>query len=355
MDEHKHSSSRQPETAQTAAEWLARMPFASVSDRLAFRRWLKDSPEHVEEILLASSTDVMLRAYLRVRPADAATSATSEAIEVDSPEIVALPEHRTLLPRNWVGVGLGIAATILLAVFIARPAFLESWLNTDVHATSIGEQRTVRLDDGSEIALGARSSVRVSLTRELREVYLSAGQALFSVAEDGKRPFRVHVDNSIVQAVGTRFDVQRRAQRFEVAVTEGVVQVGTAPSGSRAAPLANPTRVAAGQGVSVTATGAVSAPVPVDVNKVSEWQEGRLTFRNNTLAEIVEEFARYNRTPHLRVEGAELQARRFSATFNARNPEALLKLLEADGTIAIDRNGDNVVIRMRSGGADAAG
>jgi hypothetical protein len=50
-------------------------------------------------------------------------------------------------------------------------------------------------------------------------------------------------------------------------------------------------------------------------------------FRNDSLADIAEEFNRYNRTLQMRVEGAEASDRRLSGVFDADAPESLLRFL----------------------------
>jgi len=233
---------------------------------------------------------------------------------------------------------------------IFGPVFLRDAVNPNLYSTSVGEQRSIELVDGSAVAINAKSRLRVSYSKATRDIYLDAGQALFTVAKDAARPFRVHVGSSVVQAVGTKFDVRRSADRVSVAVVEGTVQVTSevAHLSSEAAQVAlqEAIRVTAGESVNVLATG-ITPPAPVDVMDVGVWQQRRLVFRDNTLAEITDEFARFNRTPHLRVEGEALRARRLSGVFDADAPEALLTYLAADQTISFKRSGDEIVIALR--------
>jgi transmembrane sensor len=154
-----------------------------------------------------------------------------------------------------------------------------------------------------------------------------------------------------VQAIGTQFDVYRRADRTNVAVIEGLVQV--IPRSSRdlsaaaLAELPELTRIAAGEGVSVIADGQITPPAPIDVAEVSAWQQRRLVFRRQTLEEIAEAFNRYNRALQIRVEGETLRAKRFSGVFDADDPESLLTYLATDSRLAFDREGDELVIRLR--------
>lgn len=324
-----------------AAQWLARSKTADAQERLEFLRWLTHSPENVRAYLLAYRTDFELREFFDARPVEVTTSPNANVVELRTPEPAAAQRRRWLPSWKWAAAAC-IAAAVVLVVRVT-PALQETWLNPNVYATTVDEHRTVELPDGSSILLNADSRVRVSY-HELRDVYLLDGQAMFSVANDTTKPFRVRVDSSIVQAVGTRFDVHRQAKRFEVAVLDGAVQVTTGTSGAQAGQVASPTQVAAGQGVSVSATGSITTPAPIDVERVSAWQ--RLVFRDTPLAEIAKKFAQHNAKPQLRVEGATLRARRLSGVFD--EPEDLLTHLSSDRTVAIDRTGDEVVIRMRT-------
>jgi len=369
MDKILRSAKRaRRELADQAAEWLIRLEAATPEEKRAFVKWLKGSKDAPDEILLAKSTDIMLRQLLREQPIDldSYTSSENNVVDLDGSQDPVSQDGpgseaayfesprrgaRSALASSakWIlATSVGLAAAITLVIF--GPVFLRDAVNPNLYSTSVGEQRSIELVDGSAVAINAKSRLRVSYSKATRDIYLDAGQALFTVAKDAARPFRVHVGSSVVQAVGTKFDVRRSADRVSVAVVEGTVQVTSevAHLSSEAAQVAlqEAIRVTAGESVNVLATG-ITPPAPVDVMDVGVWQQRRLVFRDNTLAEITDEFARFNRTPHLRVEGEALRARRLSGVFDADAPEALLTYLAADQTISFKRSGDEIVIALR--------
>jgi transmembrane sensor len=73
--------------------------------------------------------------------------------------------------------------------------------------------------------LNAHSVVRATFTQHTRDLRLLEGEALFQVAHDGERPFRVRTLDATVRAVGTRFNVDARQTRTVVSVLEGKVEV----------------------------------------------------------------------------------------------------------------------------------
>jgi transmembrane sensor len=110
--------------------------------------------------------------------------------------------------------------------------------------TKVGEQRSVVLADGSRVTLNTASKIEVRLQADHRVVQLLQGEALFEVAHDAQRPFDVHAGHVVVRAVGTQFDIDRRATRTVVTVVEG--RVAMLAAGSRTSNLrmdAAPARV----------------------------------------------------------------------------------------------------------------
>jgi ferric-dicitrate binding protein FerR (iron transport regulator) len=68
-------------------------------------------------------------------------------------------------------------------------------------------------------------ALRVRLEDLRREVDLGRGEALFQVAHDLRRPFRVHTRAGLVEAVGTQFNVYDRVNGdTRVSVLEGKVR-----------------------------------------------------------------------------------------------------------------------------------
>jgi transmembrane sensor len=338
--------------ATEAAAWIERLKTAAPKERAEFARWLRQSPAHVREALLASSWELVLHyvSHGRKLDIDKYVAASSTNVVGVDPAAARAPKRIRALRWPWVAAMAASVAITVAALFGALPLLREILWHE--YATSVGEQRSVALLDGSVISLNARSRVRVELSKDARDVYLDDGQALFSVAHDSTRPFRVHAGRSVVQAIGTKFDVHRVADRVEVAVLEGRVQVASDGQNqlSRAGAVQSAstrTQLTEGESLSISTGGTISAPARVDVQDIGAWRQRRLVFRDRPLAEIVEEFQRYNRTPLIRVEGEELRARTFNGVFDADDPQTLVAYLATDNTIAFERRGNELVIRPR--------
>lgn len=116
--------------------------------------------------------------------------------------------------------GAAIAAGV---AFVAVP-ILQLHLAAEYVSTS-GELRTVRLDDGSQVILGADSAVKIDYTARRRSVALLAGQAYFDVAHESTRPFHVIARDMRTTVLGIAFDVRMIGDSTSLSVARGRVRV----------------------------------------------------------------------------------------------------------------------------------
>ena len=96
-----------------------------------------------------------------------------------------------------------------------------------LYATAVGQQTTTVLPDGSQIILNTNSQIRVKYGDQYRQVHLLQGEALFTVAKNSSRPFRVYAGSGQIQAIGTAFSVYLKGPVVQVTVTEGRVALAT--------------------------------------------------------------------------------------------------------------------------------
>jgi transmembrane sensor len=323
--------------AAEASMWFVefRTGELTAADRTRFYDWLRRSPEHIQ-------------AYLEIAEGWAELPTTDPGARLDiqaliarardshDENIVQLPQRSSAKqPRQpWFA----IAASVALILGIAAWFTLS---RTNTYSTGIGEQRTIRLQDGSTLELNALSSVRVRFSTNAREVDLKEGQALFRVAADTSRPFIVHSDETTVQAVGTQFDVYRKPSGTVVTVLEGRVAV-TEVEGPQ------PVLLAAGDQVTVPTLTKVKKEPPkhTDVAIATAWVQKRLIFEDTPLGEVAEEFNRYN-TRHLVVVGTELRSTGISGVYSSTDPDSLLGFLRAQPNIVLTESDREIQVRLR--------
>ena len=338
--------------AEQAAEWYLRMEEegdASPAEREQFVAWLKASPAHIEEFMRVRA----MHAQLAGIDADGLPDA-EQLLCADESNVVVLTGEltggelhaakKTRTPVYWA-VAASIVAVLFVIGFttlrlISPPPDLDNR-----YITALGEQRSILLGDGSVVELNTQSQLNVYYTDATRLVELVAGEAVFDVAKDPTRPFRVDAGTAIVEAVGTRFNVYRQNAQTVVTVVEGRVAVSQPQLSVNAPGTQEPGAIAElpvielvpGNQVAVSAAGAISTPAAVDTRKATAWTERRLVFDGDTLATVARELNRYNRQ-QLTISDPVLAQQTISGVFNANDPHTLFAFLEAVGGMRVETN-----------------
>lgn len=323
-----------------AMEWLARGELTDPREQERFTSWVTRSPQHVSAFLAGKYWRDGLSDALAEMPTDVNQLLAGSDNVIDVGDRVPGARKRMLKLRvpRWVAALAASAAGMAAVALLFVPSARELFGIPSVYETSLGEQRSVALNDGSVVTLNTQSEIRVDFSEHERNIHLDSGQATFAVAHDSARPFRVHVDGGVIEAIGTKFDVRRLGDRTRVAVIEGRVRIRSS--------LANPApaQLSAGEGATLLVAGAVTPPSQVDIPQVVAWQQRRLVFVDEPLSNIVDEFHRYTRV-RLRVEGEAIGARRYSGVWDADRPDKLLSYLSTYGNLSVDREGEDYVIR----------
>jgi len=213
---------------------------------------------------------------------------------------------------NWQQILFPVQSTKLIATF----------------QTPLATQRVEKLPDGSEVRLGARSSISVNFSGETRYLVLESGEASFKVAKDSARPFIVHAGQVSVRAVGTEFNVRRAADSTAVAVSEGVVDVIQELPESRSHRLVSQhqVRLKAGEEVLIDERTVAIAVKPIDRAAVSAWQAGRLEFVNEPLRLVVATVNRYS-SREIVVTDQNLNDLRVTGAISAEHTDEWLRAL----------------------------
>jgi transmembrane sensor len=189
----------------------------------------------------------------------------------------------------------------------------------------------LRLDTDSEATVRYSASERV--------VELRRGQALFEVAHETERRFRVRTADAGTIAVGTQFNVYRKAAAVEITVVQGEIAVFIGePSWLRSAGSvpAQVQRVPAGYRVLVDGARLSMQPVPADLNQTLGWVQHKIVFKRRPLGEVAAEFNRYGRIP-VEIDDAELRLLPVSGMFDASDTESFVEFLKSLPGVSVER------------------
>lgn len=317
-----------------AAGWFARLNTNTIShaDLAAFRTW-RAVPEHAD-------------AYAQIEHIWGKAAGLSDDADIQAAVAAVKPRRsagsritdlwRALARRPMLGIGLAVAAG---ALAMLSPRLVDG----DLYATRIGEQRTVRLADGSRIQLDTDSRVKVRLSGGRRDIDLVRGQALFDVAHDPSRPFTVRAGQTEVRALGTRFDVRRFSDSVKVTLLEGRVEVRRRRDHS-----VKPWSLEPGQ--QVLSGLAPSSPRRVDVAAATSWTQGQLVFRDTPLSAAIAEVNRYSTRP-ITLDSDRLSDEPINGVFQTDDTDAFLKaVVDLHGLERAEGANGAIVLQERSPG-----
>lgn len=352
-------------THEAAAEWFARLQKTDIAadELLAWQRWLAADPRNAEAFDRLEEICGMLRDVPRPTTGMKISSIGAGAPwhhQYDGTETISTWRARTA-SHGWFAVVASIAATVVLVA-----GGLSLW-NTggtaatpaEIVQTSVGENRTVQLADGSRVTLGGDTLLRAAFSDTGRHIELTRGEALFSVAKDRTRPFSVQAGRATVVAVGTQFNVRRHEDRTDVAVVEGEVVVAPASRGesskkaherpASAVPQISDVkaiRVSAGEKTIVGSEGVQAAARFADAAAPVAWRFGRLVFEREPLRGVVEDVNRYSKKPVV-IEDEALGEAMFTGTVLNGNIDGWIASIEEVFSLDAVEEPGRVVLRRR--------
>jgi transmembrane sensor len=333
--------------ASQARAWFVRLLSDDISQEefVEWMRWLDADPTHREAYDRVEGTWSLLALSMAQRPNE--KELQSDNYQANESVSQWKRSQRTKPKLVWV---LPSAAVILLAVSLAALSFLESNQPRVWHATTArAENMKTRLADGSEINLGAMTTLNVAFTRQTRSVELTRGEALFHVAHDRKRPFVVTTPLGAVTAVGTAFntDVQKSAVTFTV--TEGVVtlapQAGVHVVKNAGAPL----RLTVGERARLRTTPSGLVIERSIADFPPSWMSGRLEYRGERLQAVIEDVNRYSPRPIL-LQDESLGSLTFTGTIKTNDVLSWVLALPGAFPITVQIDQQQQVILKKKGG-----
>jgi transmembrane sensor len=358
----RSTMTRATDIEQRASEWIIRSESGNFTQgmRADLERWLQEPRNRVT--------------FLRIKEAWRRASRMRSARPLDGNVDPDLLKNADLSfrsgPNNnesgnsgsgWplrVAAGAALTLILYLVSFVAWVSFSPSeWIK---YTTSIGGYEHVTLPDGSGIQLNTDSEIRTRLTPQRREIELLRGEALIKVVNDVRRPFTVSAANITARAEpadspATAFVVRVRATgAVDVSVTQGRVVLEPTERLIDAALRRNPaaeSTLEEGDAAAIRPAGIHLTKVGLtELNRKLSWTAGLLSFQGETLAEVTDEFNRYNRK-HLVVSDPSIAGRRIGGAFQATDPDSFVSALQKWFGIHADEeygNSGNGVIRLTS-------
>lgn len=285
-----------------AADWVTRhaAPSRSAADQAEFEQWLEADPRH-------------LQAYERV------SQAWSDIGDLTHLRPLQAPRRGLVRPAIIGGVIAACAA--LAAIFVIAPNLLPE--AAPQYATRVAQIEPIHLEDGSVVTLGAQSSIDADFSdASRRQVTLRSGQAFFEIAHNTERPFFVLAGDVSVRVVGTQFDVRRGPEQTIISVREGIVQVSA--EGQTMRTLRAGDQAIIEHSTTLFVTRPVATRVSsVEPQNVAAWRDGRLSYNDAPLSELVADVNRYY-SPGVELASPQAGDVRITTSFRTNEIEGFL-------------------------------
>ncbi len=317
-----------------AALWSQKMREEDAFDAVAFHEWLSANPLHGEAL---ADIEVACELLRKGR---------------DTPDVLALRHQarqssrvaRSRFNASGIVSRRVLAGAIAASVAIAAGVGWRMLFSEVRYETRIGEQRLVRLSDGSTVNLDTSSVVRVVYGNNKRSVVLVAGRAHFEVAKDHSRPFSVQVDDKTVEATGTAFTIDRLDQHTTVTLVEGKIRIGI-NSGQKVQWMTSALEPGE-QAMLTRGSGVLKIAKLDDLEGATGWRSGMLTFDDEPLKNVIARMNTYSEVKVV-VHESELAEMRISGSFPATQNEVFVKALENYYSVRSRREGGQILLERR--------
>ncbi len=342
---------------EQAHQWFAimRSDTFSQDDLAAHRAWLDADLRHQKAYRELESLWDMIGDY-RDQPEVRALRQT--ALAEREPVNESGPPRRSR--RQTLGLSLAVAASLIIAVLVLRLApgqmtdALWGILQDTDYRTDIGEQRTVKLTDGSKVVLDTQTHIVTDFTEQARRVFLHAGQASFDVAKDANRPFIVITGKGKITALGTFFVVRMNEDRVLVTLIEGRVEVAkvepslSAPDTSEQGATSDieVLQLEAGQQVALMEEG-ISSAQQASLEQATGWQKGRLVFDDTPLEDVIDDLNRYSRQKIL-VGDESIKTIRVTGVFKSGDNDRAIKAFKSYFSLKVTRDSNGNLVLLPS-------
>lgn len=268
--------------------------------RQRFEQWRQANPEHaaayqtLETVWQSHEFEQALR-----------------SLDLDLPAATARPV-RTPRKTWWVAT----AAMLLMMLTSGWLSDLPMRLRAD-QITAVAEVRRITLEDGSQIVLGSHSAISTDINNDHRRVRLLRGELYVEAFHDPSRPLTITAADATVTVVGTQFSVALQGSDVTVAVREGKVRLA-GQTGEQSLLLAGNW-----QQLKNTHLQAVNTE---GAERQMAWVQGRLSFQDQPLAQVLNTLGRYYPHPIL-LFNSDAAEHRVSGNYQLDNPQAIVQAL----------------------------
>ena len=236
------------------------------------------------------------------------------------------------------------AAILIMALALPFSYYLGTRkAQTDNSTTTIscafGDKSSIVLPDSSRVWLnsGSKLTFNSSFKSRARNVILE-GEAFFSVSKDKEHPFRVKTKDIDIEVLGTKFNVKAYPDENNVSTTllEGSLEISS---------KTQRTRIDPGQRLVFNKENKKMALLNVkDTSSDTEWKEGRLAFRNESLDELAPKLRRWFDVDIVFTD-EKVKQRRFTGVLERESILEVISYFDLSKYVECRIQGNKIIIR----------
>lgn len=336
-----------------------------------FVRWLRASPIHVEEYLRITGVADGLAEVARTDASPLLDSLSNET-EVIVPlrrevfdgtvqrvsgsrlqDTGAVSGKAPRLRRLAYGA---VAAVFVAALLISAWHWNNARSSIETFVATAEQGRSVWLPDHTRVQIGANASITAIFSARERKVLLNRGRAYFDVAKDSARPFSVRAGPTTIRDIGTAFAVDEEGPGTTITVAEGRVKlwdsrmprsrsirgsdIRTGEEGAGVTPLAD---LVAGEQAHIDGSGQLASLERVNVQEALAWTLERISFDNQTIADVASQLNRYNHVEII-VMDPEIGDRRITGVLESQDVSAFIAFVRHLPGVAVEKRGTRVIV-----------
>ena len=283
---------------EEALDWVARLKSGAPTraDVEALQRWREQSLAHEEAFRKAARI---------FRNAGIAAGELADRPDgIDAGQVRQKLPAKVLARRAFLGGAMAAAAAGYLVI---RPP-LGLWpsleeLSAD-YRTGKGEQRKVVVSSDVSLELNTQTSIALRSAPDETRVELISGEASVAALRSSPKPFIMLAANGRISARQADFNARCLDGNVRVTCLHGMVDVAY---DGKIVQLGPAEQVSYSQG-------GIDVSVSVDPAQVAAWQSGLLIFRDQALADVVDEVNRY-RSGKIIITNPDLKHRVVNGTF----------------------------------------
>lgn len=283
---------------QEALDWVARLKsgVTTRADVDALQRWRQQSPAHEQAFRKAA------RIFRNAGVAAGELAVQPDGI--DAAQVLRELPSKAFARRAFLG---GAVAAAAAGYLVVRPP-LGLWpsleeLSAD-YRTGKGEQRKIVVSSDVSLELNTQTSIALRSVPDETRIELISGEASVAAMRASPKPFVMLAANGRIRAKQADFNARCLDGNVRVTCLNGLVEV---EQGGKVVQLR------AAEQVSYS-PGGIEVSVSVDATQVAAWQSGLLIFRDQPLADVVDEVNRY-RSGKIIITNTDLKRRVVNGTF----------------------------------------